>query len=406
MRINKTILQVICCLLIHNTVITQTPATDPHWQLQWEDTFNFFDNTKWIKAHYCDHGEAQLYLADNVWTSNGNLVIRIDDNWAICPPKGTYQVSTWACGVCVPGIHYYTSGWIETTPNYNTKFGYIEARIKLPFRRGFWSAFWTWRGDGVPTSNETEIDIFEMLAHLPSNTVTTNIHTDYNNPNENYYHEHALSNFDYRDWHTYAVEWSPTRMIWYIDGKPIRTVMNHGIIDFARIIFNIAIPLDCLPNTSNFTDYMYIDYVKVHKLNCGNSIITESIGNGFNFNNYIYNVKKSCIFKNTSIPNNKNISVRATDFIELKENFEIDATLGTSLYLDVNPCGGINLACLDYFTDQTITSNTFVNGCDVLYVQEVDISNAANVELTATEKIIIKPGFRAEAGTNVKISIK
>ena len=28
----------------------QTPATDPHWILDWHDEFNFFDTTIWIKG--------------------------------------------------------------------------------------------------------------------------------------------------------------------------------------------------------------------------------------------------------------------------------------------------------------------------------------------------------------------
>lgn len=38
----------------------------------------------------------------------------------------------------------------------------------------------------------------------------------------------------------------------------------------------------------------------------------------------------------TNIPANSNISLRATDFIELKAGFEVQT--GRELYLDVAPC--------------------------------------------------------------------
>ncbi|MEO0075702.1 MAG: hypothetical protein ABIK31_06315 [candidate division WOR-3 bacterium] len=115
----------------------QTPANDPHWELVWEDNFNFFDYNRWVKAHYCDHGgEPQLYLENNVWTSNGNLVIRVIKTPVNCP-QNPPSPTTWACGSCNQGIHQYTSGWVETKNPYNTQFGYIEARIKLPYGYGF-----------------------------------------------------------------------------------------------------------------------------------------------------------------------------------------------------------------------------------------------------------------------------
>ena len=256
---------------------------------------------------------------------------------------------------CVEGWHNYTSGWVETSSNYNIKFGYIEARMKIPYRRGFWSAFWTWRGDGVPTSNEAEIDIFEMLGGLPSNTITTNVHTCYPNkdivkvygydPNcikPPLYQEHTFQNFTYTDWHTYAVEWDANKITWYLDGKIIRTLNNryldnHGrsIIDPIRIILGVAIDKDNLPPTSPpFTDYMYIDYVKVHKLKCDKNTIVNEIPN---YNTFNYAVKKSISLSGvSSLSSGQNVSLRATHFIELEEGFEVP--VGAELYLDINPC--------------------------------------------------------------------
>ncbi len=329
----------ICCLLIYNKGFTQTPANDPHWELEWEDHFNSFDNSRWIKAHYCDHGgEPQLYLDNYVWTSGGNLVIKVDNNSVNCPsnPPGP---TTWACGSCQTGTHNYTSGWVETTSSFNSQFGYLEARIKLPYRYGFWPAFWTWRGSGVPTTNEAEIDIFEMLGHLPANTVTTNIHIDYHD-NINDYEEEVPTNFNYTSWHTYAVEWSPSKIIWYIDGIPSRLIPNHGIVDPVRIILNLAILRDHLPPTSpSFTDYMYVDFVKVYKLNCDDSNTNLTISNSTQLNNYNNSVKKNITIENASSTikvQGESSTLRATDGIIINGDFEVP--VGKEFYIDVNPC--------------------------------------------------------------------
>jgi len=329
----------LCCA--HYFAFAQTPANDPHWQLKWEDQFNSFNTSKWLKGEYGDHyGEPQLYRTSQVWTSNGNLVIEVINAKDTCPTPKPPRVGE--SGSCEPGTKYnYKSGWVETTPAYNVKFGYIEARIKLPYRAGkqwgFWPAFWTFSSGAT---NAAEIDIFEMFSghYNNPNTLSNGIHRHYNF-NEGYGISHEFSNFNYTDWHTYAIEWNADRIIWYLDGNAIRTLNSHSIAGPVRIILNLAIQKESkyLPPTSPpFQEYMYVDYVKVYQLRCDkNSVVTKIT----NFNTYDYSVKKSISLDNqTIIPANSNITLRATDFIELKPGFEVQT--GRTLYLDVTPCEG------------------------------------------------------------------
>lgn len=324
----------------------QTPANDPHWQLVWQDDFNTFDNSRWVKAHYCDHGgEPQLFLENNVWTSSGNLVVRINKTPINCP-QSPPQPTSWACGSCTPGVHQYTSGWVETKYPYNTQFGYIEARIKVPYGYGFWPAFWTWRGDGVPTSNESEIDIVEILGGSPVlsslfNTpyiMTTNLHTEYPDI-VNKYKEIIPTGFNYTQWHTYGVEWSPSKIIWYIDGIPARISPNPGIIDPVRIILGIGIMPDVLPNQSTpFPSDMLIDFVKVYRLkNDCNTVLNVC---NYNFGTHDNRVKKSITIGNSncnnSLNNGDNIYLRASEGVLINGDFTVP--IGSELYIDVNPC--------------------------------------------------------------------
>src|SRR5574344_1739453 len=138
---NKILFFIITCLLLNNNalLLAQTPSNDYNWQLQWEDEFNDSTLPKWWKSNLSDHnGEPQLYIDDNISVSNGNLVIEINNNDTV------FNNVT----------KHYTSGLIKSRKNYHTKFGYIEGRIKLPYKRGLWPAFWTWRGDTQNYSND------------------------------------------------------------------------------------------------------------------------------------------------------------------------------------------------------------------------------------------------------------
>lgn len=337
MKMKKTIL--LFPMFAFLWVYGQTPSNDPHWQRVWEDDFTFFDNNKWVKANYAIHlPEPQIYLSTNVYTFNGNLVIRVNNNSVTCPSNPVR--TTWACGLANPGQSYpYNSGWVETSDDFNSQFGYIEARIKLPYRYGFWPAFWTWRGRGVPTTNEAEIDIFEMVGHKPSNVVGTNIHKYY--PDGNIFGQDLIPlNYSYANtWHTYGIEWSPSKIIWYIDGSIARVFPNHGIIDPVRTILNLAIEPGYLPPTSStFTDYMYIDYVKVYELR--NDCNTNMSVCNYNFGQHDNKVKKNITIGNGTCTNiisyGQNVYLRASESVLINGDFTVP--LGSKLYIDVNSC--------------------------------------------------------------------
>ena len=368
-------------LLFQVTVLFgQTPANDPHWQLLWEDDFNspVLDQSKWITANYCDDGGSEvLDMNDNVSVSNGELVIKIDKVTRTCPnpppgQPGGPPVNTWACGSCTPGDHIYTSGWVETTDAYRTQYGYMEAKIKFPYGYKLHPTFWTWiANDIVNASNAAEIDIAEMLGEYvlsqynggtnncgiftpnlknlpPDQIFTTNIHRTYPTcPNPDYFLAGSMES--YTDWHTYGIEWSPTRIIWYIDGVPVRYLGNHGIVDPVRIILGIGLDDNNDPNTLNdtpFPSYMYVDYVKVYKLNedCNDYIDAMN----YDFSTY-NNVEKNFINigdggGNNSLSVGDNVTIRASQYIKINGSFNVP--VGASFYADANgDCPTIGTAC-------------------------------------------------------------
>jgi hypothetical protein len=91
-----------------------------------------------------------------------------------------------------------------------------------------------------------------------------------------------------------------------------------------------------------------IDYVKVYKLN--NSTCSVIIDQpNIDFNLYVYGVKKSiklgtnnCLNCNCIVSGGLNVSLRASDFIELNDGFEVDDNINTEFFATVNGGCAIN----------------------------------------------------------------
>lgn len=321
------------------TVSGQTPANDSHWQLVWEDNFNTLDTVIWSIRNHFDHGgEQQVFLRKNVYTENGNLVCVVAKETYSCPAQFV-KPNWWDCGrqYYLKKPYSYTAGRVESTASYNFQYGYIEARIKFPYGIGLWPSFWTFKGDNVVNGvNDAEIDIAEMLGETGSNVIQTNFHRGGD--------DHRLdirpnNGYQWENWHTYAVEWSPSKIIWYLDGNPIRTFANHGIVDPSKIILAAGVKREGdVSGMTGFPYKMYTDYVRVYSLkkDCNTDL---NVCNYW-FPYYDNKVKKNITIGNGSCNNTvfsgQNVIMRASEGILINGNFNVES--GAQLYLDVNPC--------------------------------------------------------------------
>ena len=334
-------------LLLTNNIFGQTPANDPHWQLLWEDNFTYFDSNKWVKAENCDHGgEPQIYTANNVDIWQGKLRIRLLEQTVNC---STAPPTTWICGGCHSKTHYYTSGWINTKDNYNMLYGYAEARIFFEYGNGLWPAFWLWSSE----SRYEEIDILECFPgklekgnniyfgqRHDQNVFTSNL---YYNSSPQIHQKYIYPINNYSSWHTYGIEWSPNKIIIYLDGKVINNIQNPSIDDPKSIIFNLALNnLDydeiILPYTG-IPAAMLVDYLRVYELNndCSTPIWTCN----YNFSTHENKVKSVISIGGSgcsnSISTGSNVILRAKNYVQINGDFTVP--IGAELYIDCNdPC--------------------------------------------------------------------
>ncbi len=146
---------------------------------------------------------------------------------------------------------HFLSGAITTYDKFTQKYGRFEARIKLPGQVGTFPAFWLyhqkrkWEG-----TQRTEIDIMENLGHAPQYIYNSfHYHTDVSatySGNANFIKPQpsgqVYTGTDYsQGFHTYAVEWSPGYVAWFIDDQKVSEMWN-GNVDFEELylIINLA----------------------------------------------------------------------------------------------------------------------------------------------------------------------
>lgn len=182
----------------------------------------------------------------------------------------------------------FTSGRITTSGKHSFKYGRIEAKIKMEngMNQGVWPAFWMLGytpGTGWPYCGE--IDIMEHAN--ANNYIAGTLHwaDETINGNGDAQHKYQGGSKSYSSgnmdtWHTYAVEWDSTKIVWYLDDEayytlPMTSTMSEIVNNEFYIILNVAIGGNYignkipLPSWSEAT--MYVDYVRVYQKETGAS---------------------------------------------------------------------------------------------------------------------------------------
>jgi beta-glucanase (GH16 family) len=238
----------------------------------------------------------------------------------------------------VKGCYNYFTGVINSTQTY--KYGYFEMRCARPrAKMGNANAFWLWS----EINRYNEIDMFEHTYWGGQDS--SSISGSYYGSDKVGHHPvkytvpaglPGLTSF-----HTYAMEWSPQRLIWYFDGKEIGNDFNDTAITNQPMYVIVNYDLDNYIKTLNnspFPLYMSIDYVKVTQLTCDCGT-TVSINTTSQLNNFNYAVKKSITINNTATTitvQNASVSLRATDGITINGNFAVP--LGVEFYAATHAC--------------------------------------------------------------------
>lgn len=342
-------------LLVFQSTFSHSQVAENYqgWKLIFADQFDTLDPRKWNVENDKDgfalnrpetsfnRSLVRTARPENVHCEKGSLVITVRHEIYSCPEE---KRSIYGCSVeGVTGKPYtYTSGLVEQAIPY--RFGLVEARVKISDAPGLNSAFWLLNG----SEPYQEVDIFEMTPgaktdgcpHIHDKGISTS--------NWHYIGGVALSSEgktslssvdDYTQYHNYAVEWTPTRLIYYIDGKVVRnTLHEEKITRPLNIIFSIGFSDFLKPDTSDFPVSMYIDWVKAYQREDLCIVDIDTCNFEFPKTGY-YTWKKfslggdGCV--NSILPGS-NIAIKAADGIELEGDLTFPA--GAEVLLDSDHC--------------------------------------------------------------------
>jgi beta-glucanase (GH16 family) len=180
--------------------------------------------------------------------------------------------------LCWYGPCEYTSARLLTADKAEFAYGRIEARLKIPYGQGVWPAWWSLGNDiaAVPWPACGEIDIMENIGREPA-TVHGTIHGPGYSGGSGIGGAYTLPTGNLSDaFHTYAVEWTPDQIRWFIDDINYFTatvgdipagtewVYDHPFF----LLLNVAVggnwpgyPDD----TTTFPQTMHVDYVRVYQ---------------------------------------------------------------------------------------------------------------------------------------------
>lgn len=322
------------CLLIYG----QNPRNDDAWKIigSGSDEFNgsSVDQTKWDHARpwsSCYHGATLTKNSTNRIVQNGvlSLITRQEESECVDWDSTTHKKQL-------------TSGALFSKNTY--KYGYFEVRCKLPnlknsasTAKGFATAFWMWPlldwTSNYPTIEWSEIDIAEINNGF--NLHSVNIH----------YEDLSLSDkwelrkapdphdkyLDFSKYHIFGCEWTPDYVNFYIDDILIRSsnIKYANNLIPMNILFTIHAPefgdsnqfgTPYSPNTQ-FPYTVKVDYIRIYdlKMSCDEVINKTNL----DFQTFNYSVKKSITLKSSTVPSNSQVTLRATDFVELQGNFEV-----------------------------------------------------------------------------------
>lgn len=230
------------------------------WTLKFRDDFDgtALDPTKWngqrddwiIGGQPYNGTEGAFYKAENNVVTGGNLVQMVKDEAA-----GDLRYEK--------ELFPRTTGMVNTDKRFGFKYGYVEARVRIPRCKGCWPVFWT-----LPTANTwpPEIDIFEFIDTSGSQRKPF-IASHWNNASGlqsqiYYYTSPCGTATDYTEsWHTYGFLWTGKMIQPFLDGVPGPVMVGEGV---PQVPMYLILALTTIENfaTENGSKMM-TDYVRV-----------------------------------------------------------------------------------------------------------------------------------------------
>jgi beta-glucanase (GH16 family) len=246
----KYIKHLLLVLLLSFEGYSQVPA---NYELVWSDDFNGtqLDAAKWSPCPAWNRQGGSYWEADNMsLNGSGKLTLEVSE-----------RNDSVFCGA------------IRTHKLFDQKYGYFEVRCKVPQIQGGWAAFWLMpyqNKAGSEGNDGTEVDVFESINGW-NNKVNHAIHWDgYAADHQKASQSATRADIYDNNFHKFAMLWTPTEYVFYIDDQESWRTSAGGVSDVAQYLkLTLEVSGDTWPGdwnnqTMKPIDWI-IDYVKVYE---------------------------------------------------------------------------------------------------------------------------------------------
>jgi beta-glucanase (GH16 family) len=171
----------------------------------------------------------------------------------------------------------WTSGLIaaadSTGAGSGTRYGYFEARMKMPPGPGTWPAFWLAAlKPADQRDGNVEIDVLEYYGQF-TDSYRSVVHVWFKDPTKHRGNGEKIdvpNNSLVGDYHTFGVDVSPQAIVFFLDRKQVWThptppELTYPLYPLVNLALGSGWPIDKTPNPST----LLVDYVHVYGRDAG-----------------------------------------------------------------------------------------------------------------------------------------
>ncbi len=229
-----------------------------NWSLKFNDEFNgnSVDTSKWSFKSSAEGDQSNNPLG----TGNlSNQQLEFDQPGNCAVKDGALTITAKSENPQITSASGQKYGWsscmINSSPSYAFRYGYFEARIKLPSQKGFWPALWTWGAPGATGCvRNGETDAFEYFSDNHNNLYLTQQQAD---PRQS----KTLTTDDLSaDYHTFGADLEPTGTDFYLDGVNVYHASATQSCS-ANILVDMFV-YQGIPPAAGTTEKTLVDYVR------------------------------------------------------------------------------------------------------------------------------------------------
>jgi beta-glucanase (GH16 family) len=245
------------------------------WRTIFDDEFTgtSVDGSKWNVGNNSNYGssndEDECYRTGNVTETGGTLRI-----------TAKRQTVT-NCGSNPDGgdSYYFTSGLVTTRAMFGDltmkyRQGYAEVRMRAPRGNIYWPAFWLADPDdgsapGWPAYGEIDVseiygahpDVSESNFHRTGGDIGAADHNVNNpgssNPGISINPPNGFVAGGTNNWHTYGINWTATKLEWFVDGVKVRTYNASSSADTSALSYEHSLIINLAMGGSGPQDHGY-----------------------------------------------------------------------------------------------------------------------------------------------------